>query len=241
MQSAGTLKATSQTSKSTEILSDITSASSRDQAPIHGVLGEWLIEDVDQRGVMDNVELTLNFDNEGRVSGKLGCNVVTGSFTNDMASLSFGPLLSSRKMCGSPALMNQEELVLRSLQMINALTWSDNGAAILSGPQGRRIIMRRIAPSSVLSVAHSDITPIPVMYRCADDMFGIAFEAKVAYLREANGTLTMLNKIEKGTGDDLPETFTNGRITIYQQVGTGGYVRFARGRMIPVECQPIAD
>ena len=108
MQSGSTLKGPSETPKSTEIPSDSTSGFSRYWAPIHNLLGEWLIEDLDRRGVMDNVEVTLKFDNEGRVSGQQGCNVVTGRFTNDMASLSFGPLLSTRKMCGSPALMNQE-------------------------------------------------------------------------------------------------------------------------------------
>jgi heat shock protein HslJ len=108
VQSGSTLKGPSETPKSTEIPSDSTSGFSRYWAPIHNLLGEWLIEDLDRRGVMDNVEVTLKFDNEGRVSGQQGCNVVTGRFTNDMASLSFGPLLSTRKMCGSPALMNQE-------------------------------------------------------------------------------------------------------------------------------------
>jgi heat shock protein HslJ len=237
LQSAGMFKAPAETSKSTALSSDTASTAGRDQSSVHGLLGEWLIENVDQRGVMDNVQLTLTFDGEGRVSGRLGCNAVAGRFTFDKSSLSFGPLISTRKMCGSPALMNQEALVLRSLQAINVVSWSDNGAAILSGPGGHSIVMRRVAPLSAPGTAHGNISPTPDMYRCANEVLGFAFEAGAAYLTEANGTLMVLNKIVNRAGDNTLETFTNGRATVFRQGGVGGHVRFARGRMAPVECQ----
>jgi heat shock protein HslJ len=235
-QSAETVKAGSKTLKSTEISSDQATIFSHDKAPLRGLLGDWLIENVDQRGVMDNVQLSLSFNEEGRVSGQLGCNAVTGRYSADKASLNFGILASTRKICGSVALMNQEGLVLRSLQTLNALSWSDNGAAILSGPEGHSIIMRRIAPLSEPGMAHGNISPTPVTYRCANEAIGIAFEAGAAYLTEANGMLVVLNKIDKG-GADTSDTFTNGKVTVFRRGGAGGHVSFARGRMAPVECQ----
>jgi len=223
--------------KATAIASDGASAASRDPASVSSLQGEWLVENVDQRGVMDNVQLKLTFDGEGRVSGQLGCNSATGRFTLDKASLNFGPLITTRKMCGSPAIMNQEALLLRSLQAIDAVTWSDNGAAILSGPEGHSIVMRKVTQEAAPSMAHGNISPTPIMYRCTDEVLGIAFEVGAAYLTDANGGLFVLNKIDDGASGEAPETFTNGRVTVFRQGGVGGQVRFARGRMAPVECQ----
>lgn len=236
VQSAGTLQAAAETPNSTEVSIDGAGNSMRGPAPRRGLLGEWLIEDVDRRGVMDNVQLTLTFDDKGRVSGQLGCNAVTGRFTADKGKLSFGPLVSTRKMCVSPAVMNQEDLVLRSLQMLNTVSWSDNGAAILGGPEGHSIVMRKIAPLSASGMAHGDISPTLGIYRCANEAVGIAFEAGAAYLTEADGVLIVLKKID-GAGDNAPETFTNGRVTVFRKAGSGVHVSFARGRMAPVECK----
>jgi hypothetical protein len=189
---------------------------------------------------MDNVQLTLTFDDKGRVSGQLGCNAVTGRFTADKAELSFGPLVSTRKMCMSPAVMNQEGVVLRSLQTINTVSWSDNGSAILGGPEGHSIIMRKIAPLSAPGMAHADISPTPVMYRCANEAIGIAIEAGAAYLTGADGVLVVLKKID-GAGSNTSDIFTNGRVTVFRQAGTSGHMSFARGRMAPVECRRTAD
>jgi heat shock protein HslJ len=238
VKSADAHKSSSETPKSINTSSGRAASFIRNPAPLRGILGEWLIENVDQHSVMDNVQLSLNFDGEGRVLGQLGCNAVMGRYAVDKTSLKFGPLVSTRKICGSVALMNQEGLVLRSLQTLNAVSWSDNGAAILSGPEGHSIIMRRVAPLTEPGLAHGNISPTPVTYRCANEAIGIAFEAGAAYLTEANGTLVVLNKIDSA-GDDILDTFTNGKVTVFRRGGAGGHVSFARGRMAPVECQRI--
>lgn len=217
--------------------SDGASASSRDPAPVQGLIGAWLIEDVDQRGVMDDVQLTLAFDAEGRVSGQLGCNGVTGRFTTDRGRLSIGPLVSTRKMCASPAMMNQEALALQSLQTLNAVTWSSNGAAILTGPEGHSMTMRKFAQAAASGMAHGNISPTPVTYHCDTETVGIAFEAGAAYLTDPNGALIVLNRIDGGAGADRLETFTNGRVTLFREGGEAGQVRLAKGRMAAVECQ----
>lgn len=107
------------------------------------LVGSWQVEDVDRQGVLDRARLSLSFSKEGRLSGSSGCNALAGSFSLDRSSLRIGPVAGTRKMCASEALMNQEQRLLRSLQGINTLTWNSDGAAVLSGPQGRSITLRR--------------------------------------------------------------------------------------------------
>jgi len=236
IRSDGAREISAETPNSAELPSNASTDQTRQLSVAHDLLGDWIIEDVDQRGVMDNALLSLAFNGEGRVSGQLGCNSVAGRFTIDKAGLRFGPLVTTRKICVSTALMYQEALVLRSLQAMNAVAWSDNGAAILTGPEGHRITMRRIASPSAPGMAHGEISPTPVTYRCADEVLGIAFEAGAAYLTEANGELIVLKKNDQGAGPDNLVTFTNGRLTVFRQGATGEHVRLARGRMAPVEC-----
>lgn len=76
--------------------------------------GEWLLEDLGGRGVMDMVQTTLAFDGEGRVSGSGGCNRFTGSYTFTDGELSFGPLAGTKMMCPE-AVMDQEDRFHRAL------------------------------------------------------------------------------------------------------------------------------
>ena len=70
--------------------------------------GDWLLEDLGGRGVMDMVQTTLAFDGEGRVSGSGGCNRFTGSYTFTDGELSFSPLAGTKMMCPE-AVMDQED------------------------------------------------------------------------------------------------------------------------------------
>lgn len=72
------------------------------------LVGDWLLEDLGGRGVMDMVQTTLVFDGEGRVSGSGGCNRFTGSYTFTDGELSFGPLAGTKMMCPE-AVMDQED------------------------------------------------------------------------------------------------------------------------------------
>jgi heat shock protein HslJ len=71
------------------------------------LVGAWLLEDLGGRGVMDMVQTTIVFDDEGRVSGNGGCNRYTGSYTFEDGDLGFGPLAATKRMCPE-AVMNQE-------------------------------------------------------------------------------------------------------------------------------------
>jgi heat shock protein HslJ len=61
--------------------------------------------------------LTLQFAaDEPRVSGYGGCNQFSGEYSQNGASLRFGPLLSTRRACLEPALNTQETAYFQALE-----------------------------------------------------------------------------------------------------------------------------
>jgi heat shock protein HslJ len=74
----------------------------------------WLAEDIDGRGVIDDLQSTLGFETNEQVFGMAGCNRFFGSVTVDGGSISFGPLASTRMAC-PPAIMDQEDRFLKAL------------------------------------------------------------------------------------------------------------------------------
>lgn len=75
---------------------------------------EWIVEDVMGGGVIDNAQLTLNIDEEGRASGHSGCNRFMGQATIDGEKISFGALAGTRMACAE-ALMDIEQKYLDAL------------------------------------------------------------------------------------------------------------------------------
>jgi putative lipoprotein len=71
----------------------------------------WVAEDIDQQGVIDNLQSHVTFTPEGRVQGSGGCNAFTGSYTLEGDRLEIGTaggqLAATLKACPE-AVMNQE-------------------------------------------------------------------------------------------------------------------------------------
>lgn len=82
------------------------------QASLTGVT--WLAEDIGGDGVIDNLQSTFMMNEGGRISGMAGCNRFNGTVTLHGATISVGPLATSRKMC-PPAIMDQERKFLEAL------------------------------------------------------------------------------------------------------------------------------
>ena len=78
---------------------------------------QWRFVTLRGKSIPDAVHATLRFDDQGRVSGRGGCNSYGGSFAsgNDGA-LHFGQMMSTRMACLQPAgAMETEQGVLRAL------------------------------------------------------------------------------------------------------------------------------
>lgn len=102
-------------------------ASAQDGLPT----GEYVVEDIEQRGVMDIARTSLGFA-EGRVAGLAGCNNYTASYEVEGDTLKIGMAASTRKMCPA-ALMDQEQKFLDALTRVTRYEVDETGALLLFG------------------------------------------------------------------------------------------------------------
>ncbi len=81
-------------------------------AAVAGIEGrDWLAEDIQGGGVIDNAQTTLNIAADGAVSGSGGCNRYFSKATVSGESIAFAEIGSTYMQC-PPALMNQERKFL---------------------------------------------------------------------------------------------------------------------------------
>ena len=79
--------------------------------------------------VLTGTKLTASFDTAGHVTGFAGCNDYNGPVKATAPKVSIGPLASTRKFCGAPAgVMEQESGYLAALA--TAATYSIQGATL---------------------------------------------------------------------------------------------------------------
>lgn len=105
--------------------------------------GAWTVEDINRGGVIDNTVLTLNFSENGKVTGSTGCNSLSGSYTATGTHLTFSPLVTTRRACLAPALNAQEAKFTEALQGEMAWRLTADGALELTREGGHRILLRR--------------------------------------------------------------------------------------------------
>ena len=95
----------------------------------------WRLEDLAGRGVLDRAETTLEFPEDGMVSGTGGCNRFNGSYQRRGDSLSFGPLAATRMACPE-AVMNQESGFFAVLESLGTFEVTENGFLVLQPANG---------------------------------------------------------------------------------------------------------
>ena len=79
--------------------------------------------------VLTGTKLSASFDTAGHVTGFAGCNNYNGPVKATAPKVSIGPLASTRKFCGAPAgVMEQESAYLAALA--TAATYSIQGATL---------------------------------------------------------------------------------------------------------------
>ncbi|CAN7321416.1 META domain-containing protein [Pararhizobium sp. LjRoot238] len=84
------------------------------------LVGTWLAEDIDGGSVIDDLQTTLEINDDGTYSGFAGCNNYTGTFNLKGNDIIFGPAGATRKMC-VPAVMDQEMKFFDALK--SGLSW----------------------------------------------------------------------------------------------------------------------
>jgi len=69
-------------------------------------------------GVLENTALTIEFGENGRVTGSAGCNRFTGTYAVSGADVTISGVAATRKMCATPeTIMEQEAAFLKALTM----------------------------------------------------------------------------------------------------------------------------
>lgn len=99
---------------------------------------EWVVEDIDKRGIIDNSRVTINFGRDGRVAGRASCNAYMGSYTLTGEGVNFSQMAGTLKACPE-ALMRQEGLFLQILKDVKRFEITPEGALILATDDNRTL------------------------------------------------------------------------------------------------------
>lgn len=104
--------------------------------------GEWFIEDIEGRGVIDNSPASLSFMADGSLAGNASCNRLLGRYTREDAKLSITNGGATLMLC-PPALMEQEQRLLDVLPRVESYTIDATGTLTLRSVDGPLVVARR--------------------------------------------------------------------------------------------------
>lgn len=103
--------------------------------------GEWMVEDIAGRGMIDNSRATLVFRADGAFSGRASCNIMASAYRAAEHMLTIQPVSLSRATC-PPAIMNQEALLVEQLSLVRSYSFDETDALILEGESGALVLAR---------------------------------------------------------------------------------------------------
>jgi heat shock protein HslJ len=78
---------------------------------------EWVVQDIEGRGIVDSSRVTLNFAEDGGLSGTASCNRYATRFEISGEGVSIGQIAATQMMCPE-ALMTQERAVFAALAAV---------------------------------------------------------------------------------------------------------------------------
>ncbi|KAA0693853.1 META domain-containing protein [Halopseudomonas laoshanensis] len=106
---------------------------------IQGV--EWVVEDINEAGIIDRSHVTVNFGPDGLLYGQASCNNYRGEYALSGEGLTLSTAATTRKAC-APALMQQEQRVLAALASLQRFDFTEDGALILYAGAGQSLTAR---------------------------------------------------------------------------------------------------
>jgi heat shock protein HslJ/membrane-bound inhibitor of C-type lysozyme len=104
---------------------------------------EWVVEDLNGGGIIDRSRVTLNFAEDGRVSGNGSCNTYNGGYVLTGEGLTLSRAATTMMAC-PPALMSQESRFFELLEKVQRFEIGADGALILHTEDLRTIAARRL-------------------------------------------------------------------------------------------------
>lgn len=90
----------------------------------------WVVDDVNQEGIIDSSRATLNFDDKGRVAGRSFCNRYMGDYQENNGSIHIEQLAGTMMACPK-AIMLAEQAFLKALTKAAAYQITEQGALLL--------------------------------------------------------------------------------------------------------------
>ncbi len=103
---------------------------------------EWIVEDIAGQGVVDDTRPSLRFHADGRLLGSASCNRILGRYESQGRTLRMMPAGSTMMAC-PPALMAQEDRLLKLLPGIRRYELTPEGTLRLHTAAGQTITARR--------------------------------------------------------------------------------------------------
>ena len=103
---------------------------------------EWSVVEIGGTPVIAESKVTLDFAQDGRVSGQASCNSFTSAYTLSGEGLTISKAAGTRMMC-DPALMDQEGRFLDALGGVQSFSLAADGALLLKTSKGSAIKAQR--------------------------------------------------------------------------------------------------
>lgn len=102
---------------------------------------EWIVEDIASGGIIDNSRASLIFGPDGTLSGRASCNSYSGLYALSGERITVSRLAGTMMAC-APALMEQEDRFFDILKQADRIEFTDDGALVVVGADGRRLLAR---------------------------------------------------------------------------------------------------
>jgi len=93
-----------------------------------------------QTPAVPDVEASIEFNTEGRISGNVGCNSFGGEYTVDGNTITFGSIMSTMMACMGPV-EEQESAVLSVLQKSTTFVIDGNTMTVTSANGDASIVL----------------------------------------------------------------------------------------------------
>ena len=186
------------------------SPQSGDTAPAISLSGStWQVEDIDQGGIIDGSQITLQFADEGRIAGSTGCNRYFGTVDIERDAIAISGVGSTRRAC-APALMNQEQRFLAALNAISRFGMEADTWLLLFDDTGtQRLELIEIEADPTIEDADASVRQ--------DD----AVVTSTPFVCEGIGTVAV-----RFVGPETVELSVDGRRRVLQRVRTASGARY---------------
>lgn len=103
------------------------------------LMGSWLVEDINGRGVIDRAQTTIELKVDGTFSGSTCVNRYSGKADIASGKVSLGSLTTTRR-AGPPAMMDQEQKFLKAIASVAAYQFGEPGILLFFDDNGRQMM-----------------------------------------------------------------------------------------------------